>query len=76
VGDRPSWIVTDRLIDGTGAPVRRDVAIHLRGGRIAEIREGVRPGTVLDGPVLDLRDCTVLAAEQTSLKRMKPDMTH
>jgi imidazolonepropionase-like amidohydrolase len=55
----PLLVLAGRLWDGTGAPVRHDVAFVVRDGRVAEV---VPAGAARDwrGPTLDARDRTVL----------------
>ncbi len=49
------------LIDGTGGPTRQSSLMQILDGRIASIRR-VKPEEMgsLSGPLLDLRDCTLL----------------
>ncbi len=56
---RPTLITVGVLIDGTGAPPRRDIAIVLRDDRIAEIRPATAEDATAPG-VLDLGEFYVL----------------
>ncbi len=47
------------LLDGTGGPVRNDVLLRIRDGRLVSV-EPAHSSTPLEDPVLDFGECTLL----------------